>query len=179
METERNCGSGQGHRIRVQSHSALGHQADREDAVVPVLRLRQSGREGGGAAGQRALSKLPIWDLAGELGKHVPTHRGLCPWPPFLPLSHPVLVRGLRCSGQASGNGSSLPSRSFPEDGGSTLGAPTPQARGFSLLGVNDSLSAAVLPSCSSSSLLLLTAGRAWTWEPCCCAVARGAGRQI
>lgn len=34
-------------------------------------------------------------------------------------------------------------------------------------------------PWCSSSSLLLLTAGRAWTWEPCRCVVARGAGSQI
>lgn len=91
---------------------------------------------------QALLPFLPIWDLARELGTHVPTpHRGRSLWPPFLPSSHPVLVLGPRCSGQASGEGSSLLFHAFPEDGGSTSGG-----TGLSLLGVNDSLPAAVLP---------------------------------
>lgn len=91
-------------------------------------------------------------------------------------------VLGLPCYGTvcpATWEMETSPRHFHPGELGSTLGSS--QGRDSSLPGVKDASASPQLssPWCSFSSLLLLTAGRAWNQEPCCCAVARGAGRQI
>lgn len=129
METERNRGSRQGHRIGIESHTAPGHsrssggknQAGREDAVAILLRLQQSGAGmeeehlGRGHRGHRASSApIPVHlELGRAAGETAPV---------ISPLVTHVPVLGPRCSGQPSGNKHSAIHVSSPEDGDSTVG---------------------------------------------------------
>lgn len=73
-----------------------------------------------------------------------PSQGGLCPWPPFLPLTRHVPALGPRCPGQASGP-AALPRAHFlPRGPVSTLGGG--QSEGPQAGGVKDAPSPAVAP---------------------------------
>lgn len=131
METERNCGSRQGHRIGIERHTTPGHsrssggksQAGREDAVAFLLRLQQSGARmeeehlGQGHRGCRAGSApIPVHlglgratgEMAPVISPHV-THVPTCSGSKVL---WPALQKQKHSSIHVSS----------PEDGDSTVG---------------------------------------------------------